>query len=254
MDTNLIHYYFLLVMRDFFCFDLGETLINFNKPDKKWHSSLIDEVLPEMFTTLRRKYHDFNDICTVEDFSTIGYKKISENRELSMIKRLSLILENYNIPTQMDLINLLLDDFYHNLISTASLYPETIKVLEKIQKKGFVLALWSNTPWESPGFLIERIMKHFKIRKFFSFVLFSGDYGIRKPNPLTFDLVLKKAQLDKSRMIYIGNSEVDIKTGSNFGIPTIWVNREQNKLSKNCPTPDFIIKDLEGLFDLIPIN
>jgi putative hydrolase of the HAD superfamily len=171
-----------------------------------------------------------------------------------MIKRLSLILEYYKIPMRSDLINLQLNDFYHNLISDAFLYPETIKVLEKLKEKGLVLGLWSNTPWESPGFLMERIMKHFKIRKYFTFVLFSGDHGVRKPDPLTFDIVLKKAQLDKSQMIYIGNAEVDIKTGSNFGIPTIWVNREQKKLSKDCPTPEYIIDDLEGLFDLIPIN
>ena len=241
-------------MRDFFCFDLGETLINFNKPNRKWHISLINEVLPDMFTTLSKNYHDFKDICTVKEFSNIGYKIISENRELSMIKRLSLILEHYKIPMRSDLINLLLNDFYHNLISDAFLYPETIKVLEKLKEKGLVLGLWSNTPWESPGFLIERIMKHFKIRKYFSFVFFSGDHGVRKPDPLTFDIVLKMAQLDKSQMIYIGNAEVDIKTGSNFGIPTIWVNREQKKLSKDCPTPEFIIEDLEGIFDLIPIN
>ena len=241
-------------MRDFFCFDLGETLINFNKPNRKWHTSLIDEVLPKMHTTLTRNHHDFKDICTVEEFSKVGYKIISENRKPSMIKRLSLILEYYKIPAEEDLINLLLNDFYHNLISDAFLYPETIRVLEKLQGKGLVIALWSNTPWESPGFLMERIMKHFKIRKYFSFVLFSGDHGVRKPDPLTFDIVLKKAQLDKSQMIYIGNAEVDIKTGSNFGIPTIWVNREQKKLSKECPTPEFMIKDLEGIFDLIPIN
>ena len=175
-------------------------------------------------------------------------------RKLSMIERLSLILKYYKIPTQDDLINLLLNDFYHNLISDAFLYPETIKVLKQLQEKGFVLGLWSNTPWQSPGFLMERIMEHFNIRKYFSFVLFSGDHGIRKPDPLTFDIVLKEVQLDKSQMIYIGNAEVDIKTGSNFGIPTIWVNREQNKLSEDCPTPEFIIEDLEGLFDLIPIN
>ena len=241
-------------MRDFFCFDLGETLINFNKTSKKWHSSLLDEVLPDMFIILRKNYNSFKDICTVKEFSKFGYEIISKNRKLSMIKRLSLILDHYNIPPQTDLINLLLNDFYYNLISDAFLYPETITVLKKIQEKGFVLGLWSNTPWQSPGFLMERIMEHFKIRKYFSFVLFSGDHGIRKPDPLTFDIVLKKAQLDKSQMIYIGNAEVDIKTGSNFGIPVIWVNREQNKLSKDCPTPEFIIKDLEGLFDLIPIN
>ncbi len=241
-------------MRDFFCFDLGETLINFNKTSKKWHSSLLDEVLPDMFITLRKNYNSFKDICTVKEFSKFGYEIISKNRKLSMIKRLSLILDHYNIPPQTDLINLLLNDFYHNLISDAFLYPETITVLKKIHEKGFILGLWSNTPWQSPGFLIERVMEHFKIRKYFSFVLFSGDHGIRKPDPLTFDIVLKTAQLDKSQMIYIGNAEVDIKTGSNFGIPTIWVNREQNKLSKDCPTPEFIIKDLEGLFDLIPIN
>ncbi|QEE17614.1 HAD family hydrolase [Promethearchaeum syntrophicum] len=241
-------------MRDFFCFDLGETLINFNKPNKKWHSSLIGEVLPDMFMTLNKISQGFKDICTVEEFSTIGYKIISTNRKLSMIKRLSLILDNYNIPIKMDLINLLLADFYHNLISTATLYPESIKILKKLQNKGYVLGLWSNTPWESPGFMFEKIMKHFEIRRYFSVVLFSGDYGIRKPDPLTFDLVLKKAQVDKSRMIYIGNAEVDIKTGSNFGIPTIWVNRDQKKLSENVPTPEFIIKDLEGIFDLLPIS
>ncbi len=241
-------------MKNFFCFDLGETLINFNKPNKKWHSSLIGEVLPDMFNTLRKYYQSFKDICTVKEFSNIGYKIISESHKLSMIKRLSLILDYYKIPTEDDLINLLLNDFYHNLISDAFLYPETIKVLEKLNEKGFVLGLWSNTPWQSPGFLIERIMEHFKIRKYFSIVLFSGDHGIRKPDPITFDLVLKKGQLDKSQMIYIGNSEVDIKTGSSFGIPTIWVNREHKKLSKYCPTPEFIINDLEGLFDLIPIN
>ncbi len=241
-------------MRDFFCFDLGETLINFNIPNKKWHSSLIGEVLLDMHATLTKNHHDFKGICTVKEFSKVGYKIISGNRKPSMIKRLLLILEYYKIPVEEDLINLLLNDFYHNLISDAFLYPETIRVLEKLQGKELVLGLWSNTSWESPGFLMEKIMKHFKIRKYFSFVLFSGDHGVRKPDPLTFDIVLKMAQLDKSQMIYIGNAEVDIKTGSNFGIPVIWVNREQKELSKNCPTPKFIIKDLEGLFDLIPIN
>ena len=65
-------------MRDFFCFDLGETLINFNKTSKKWHSSLIDEVLPDMFITLRENYNSFKDICTVKEFSNIGYKIISQ--------------------------------------------------------------------------------------------------------------------------------------------------------------------------------
>jgi len=241
-------------MINFFCFDLGETLINFNKPNKKWHSSLKNDVLPKMFSTLRENYKKFTNYCTVEDFSNTGYRLISENHELSMIKRLSLILEHYKIPIQSDLINLLLDDFYHDLISKASIYQETIKVLKKLQERGYILGLWSNTPWQSPGFLIERVMEHFKIRRYFSVVLFSGDHGIRKPNPKTLEIVLNKANLDKSQLVYIGNSEVDIKTGSNFGIPTIWVNRENRKLSKDCPTPNFIIEDLEGLLELIPID
>ena len=127
-------------------------------------------------------------------------------------------------------------------------------VLKKLIETGYTLGLWSNTPWQSPGYMSEDLMNKMQIRHYFSTVQFSGDHENRKPNPETMEIIRNILACKKEQMIYIGNAEVDIQTGINYGIPTIWINRNDEKITKNGPIPNLSIKNLTSILDFLPFE
>lgn len=58
------------------------------------------------------------------------------------------------------------------------------------------------------------------------FDLYSGQKeGVaRKPNPQSFHLLLKELSVEKEDCLYIGDSEVDVKTAKNAGVDLVAVN------------------------------
>ena len=62
---------------------------------------------------------------------------------------------------------------------------------------------------------------HFKDK--FEFVYGNLENRVRKPDPSFLLEVLEKLNVDKSRVLYVGDSEVDIKTASNAGIDGLFL-------------------------------
>jgi len=141
----------------------------------------------------------------------------------------------------------------HNRVK---IYPEVHDTLERLVQEGYHIGLWSDTPWQCPGSVIEQYMLKYKIRRFFDVALFSGDKDNKKPNPEVFQMVLNVAEQPKDQMVYIGNSEKDILTSHRFGVPVVWVNRPDNEieLTKDSPEPDYEIESLDQIFEILPIS
>lgn len=57
----------------------------------------------------------------------------------------------------------------------------------------------------------------------FEFVIATSEYIIRKPNPLIFELALKKANLSADEVWFCGdNTECDVKGSSSVGMFPVW--------------------------------
>lgn len=241
-------------------FDLGETLLNFNL-EGKWRETLKNEVIPRMFTALLSQSKEFNQKRVDPNlFSETVYKYIAvdgkEKKKVSMISRIKKYFEFFGIPQYATYIQSQIAAFASTMQERVKIYPEVRETLEWLSEQEYTLGMWSDTPWQCPGSLIEQYMRKYNIRKYFDVALFSGDREDKKPNPEVFQMVLDVAGKKKDQMVYIGNSKKDILTSKRFGIPIIWIDRIEavHNLSEDTPQPDYIINSLIDLKDLLPID
>ncbi|MHA1585553.1 MAG: HAD family hydrolase, partial [Promethearchaeota archaeon] len=164
------------------------------------------------------------------------------------------LFQRLAIPLTQFTFSQICEIFYHTIREYPFIYPETQDVLSVLhQKYPRTIGLWSDTPFQSPGPIIHRFVEQFNIAKYFTHTFYSGDYGLRKPDPKTLELVQQKFNIEKSRMVYIGNSPKDIQTAVNFGIDGIWINRKLVKYpkEKGFPKPTFEISNLHEIIDIL---
>ena len=86
----------------------------------------------------------------------------------------------------------------------------------------------------------------------FSFVVFSQDVGVEKPNPAIFEVALGKMGCGAEELIHVGDSlESDVAGANAIGAVSVWLNREGVE-NDTFIIPDFEINTLTELLDLIP--
>ena len=106
---------------------------------------------------------------------------------------------------------------HHNLDTTCP-YPEVMEMLESLRSRGKKVAVVSNKFYAAT----QALCKHF----FGDLVdvAIGEREGIRKkPAPDTVNEALAQMNVGKERAVYIGDSDVDIMTANNCGMPCISV-------------------------------
>ena len=101
--------------------------------------------------------------------------------------------------------------------SAGACMPGVREMLSSLQKLGIRSGVVSNIAWSGQA-LTERINRLLPENQF-EFVIASSEYGFRKPEPLLFELALKKADLQPQEVWYCGNSiRADVYGAHNAGI------------------------------------
>lgn len=98
-----------------------------------------------------------------------------------------------------------------------SLTPYVRQMLAFLKKEGIRTGVISNIGWSGKA-LKERIDRLLPDHAF-EFILASSEYGIRKPNPMIFELAVRKAGLSPSEVWYCGDTfEMDVEGAHRAGI------------------------------------
>jgi len=125
-------------------------------------------------------------------------------------------------------------------------FPETKEVMDKLFSMYPMALLTNGTPsvqWAK--------IKGGGVEKYFKHVIISGDLETRKPDPVIFNTILDRLGLHPGQAIMVGdNLRSDIAGASGAGIKSVWVNRWDEVLD-DAASPDYIIKDLRELFDIL---
>jgi putative hydrolase of the HAD superfamily len=104
--------------------------------------------------------------------------------------------------------------------------PHVDKMLDYINANGIRSGVISNIGWSGDA-LTERIHRLLPQNRF-EYVLASSEYMFRKPNPLLFELALKKAGLDAADVWFCGdNVEADVEGSAAVGIFPVWYENEE---------------------------
>lgn len=112
--------------------------------------------------------------------------------------------------------------------------------LDKLKENGEIIAAFSNKPDETSN----RVLKAIFGEKYFDYILgYREDYK-RKPSPEGIMIIANHFDVPFSKIMYFGDSEVDMKCGRNASIFTVgcsWGFRKREVLE--AENPDLIIDD-----------
>ncbi|MDD5592181.1 MAG: HAD family hydrolase [Candidatus Omnitrophica bacterium] len=135
-----------------------------------------------------------------------------------------------------------------SLIRQSRLFPYVSKVLTYLKDKGYKLAVASNRPSRFSQILI----RHLKIKRYFSYVLCADKLRRGKPHPEIINKIVKKLVLKPQEVFYVGDMVIDALAGKAAGVRTIIVttgssSKEEVKKTK----PYRIIRRISGLLHIL---
>lgn len=98
-------------------------------------------------------------------------------------------------------------------------YPGITALLRRLKQEGMMLAVASNK-YQSAT---EGLLLHY-----FPDILFDAVHGQRpevpvKPNPMVVQSIMKETMAQRSEVLYVGDSDVDMKTANNAGVDALGV-------------------------------
>ena len=137
--------------------------------------------------------------------------------------------------------------------------------LRYLQQKGYKLFIISNQPWISKGLLtkeqVEKIFCNLLTELKNHHVDIDGYYycphqqkdgcNCKKPKIKLIEQAAKEHSLDLQNSFFIGDMETDISAGKNAKMKTILVQTGNGKKYGGLSKPDFIIKNINGVDEVV---
>lgn len=123
-----------------------------------------------------------------------------------------------------------------------SVYPDSVKALERLSRSYSLGLLTNGTPD-----LQRRKIDGAGVAEYFDQILISGDVGIGKPDGRIFDIIIARLKASPKTSLMIGNSLAsDVQGAQGIGMRTVWVNRS-GKSRDDSIVPDWEISSLDEL-------
>ena len=135
----------------------------------------------------------------------------------------------------------------HSLFAAtnATLYDDTVPVLQHLRNEGFKLAIVSN--WDTP---LDPLMERLGIADYFDIIVASHDARVRsaKPDSHIFNYTLAAVGVSAEEAVHVGDTyEADIIGARNAGIRPILIDRDGTQAGRWKET----IRDLSELPELL---
>ena len=134
-----------------------------------------------------------------------------------------------------------------NLYKVLSPFKEVPETLKKLKGKNFKLAILSNG---TPS-LLDELVKSNNLDKLFDDIFSIEEVGIYKPDSRVYDLPIKKYKIKNSEVIFLSANTWDVSGAGNYGYNAIWVNRNNNIFDNLDYKPQYEIKNLKELLNII---
>ena len=126
-------------------------------------------------------------------------------------------------------------------------YPGVTEVMEKLQSRGCLIAVASNKYQEAT----EKLIPHFFPSIRFCAILGQREGVPTKPDPRIVHEIMEAAGVQRNEVVYVGDSGVDMQTGTNAGVTTVGVSWGFRPKSELLPyNPKCIVDSAEELLGL----
>lgn len=239
--------------------DLFDTIVNWD-PDKlplmEWHGreihSTIPWILPRVAEALGAKFDSDAFVTTyMSVYEEINDEREREGIEITCFERFVRTLGRLGIQdgTKSQALAEELTRIHMSGVRAAtSAPPPRVEAVKRLAKK-YRLGLLSNFDDSKTGW---QIMDDTGLRDLFEAIIISADLKLRKPNPKIFERMLTMLKLTAPEVLFVGDTPLhDIGGAKSVGMSAAWISRHALAMPEGIATPDYIIRDLAELPDLL---
>lgn len=215
-------------------FDLDHTLWDFDKNSALTFEKILSK------NSIPVSLPDFLDVYVPANLAFWKlYREEKITKEELRYQRLKSVFDQLEINVGDEVIDKLSEEYITYLSSYNHLFPNTIDILEYLKPK-YKLHIITN------GFQEVQFKKlrNAKIDGYFDHVIDSEVAGVKKPNPVIFELALDKARIESENALMIGDSiEADIQGAKASGFHALHFNSHNDPFHEFCP----MINDLSEI-------
>lgn len=133
-----------------------------------------------------------------------------------------------------------------SFVDNGSIYPDVLPTLKILSKK-YILGIISDADSE----ILKLELSKFKLAPYFAHFSISSDVHAYKPAKEIFLHALKSAKVSANDTVYVGDMLEDIIGAKNIKMKSILLNRLNRDSSKLEVKPDFEIKSLAELSNIL---
>lgn len=206
-------------------FDLDHTLWDFEKNSAlTFEKILIENEIPI----------DLDDFLKVYVPNNLTYWRLFREDKISKTdlryQRLKVTFDSLGLKVSDIVIDHLSEEYIANLSNYNHLFPNAIEVLRYLKPK-YQLHIITNGFQE----VQDKKIRNSKIDGFFTHVINSEMAGVKKPNPIIFELALNKANAVPEKSLMIGDSlEADILGAKASGFHVLHFNAHNEERHNIC--------------------
>jgi phosphoglycolate phosphatase len=209
---------------DHICFDLDGTLVDSRETIIKSTISALDKLnIP--YKIDNEKFENMIGLHFHDIFNEFGISVPDFNKFLEIYKK-----------------------EYFNFISDSVLYDNVSEVFSLLNKKNIKISLLTTKGQDQA----DKLINHFGLRKYFTFVMGRRDGLQHKPSPESLLFICNSIRTSPGRTLMVGDTELDIQCGKNanaFTCAVLYGYRSLEQLKEN--NPDYIINYLSELTEIL---
>ncbi|WP_299532127.1 YjjG family noncanonical pyrimidine nucleotidase [Ulvibacterium sp.] len=225
------------IITDIF-FDLDHTLWDFERNSALTFEKILKDNHIEV---------ELSDFLKIYIPTNLAFWKLYREERITKselrYQRLKTVFDALKYPISDENINLLSEEYIAHLSNYNHLFPNTIDVLEYLRPK-YTLHIITNGFQE----IQEKKLKNANISDYFVHIINSEMAGVKKPNPIIFQLALKAAKVSPQKALMIGDSlEADILGAQAVGLHTLHFNVHNEPQHEFCE----MIHDLREIKSLL---
>ncbi len=159
------------------------------------------------------------------------------------------IFKDLNIPvTDVEEFINIYKSYYFDFIDNSKLYEGVEEVLSNLNSLGIKISLLTTKGQDQA----DKIINHFKLRKYFSYVMGRRNGMAIKPSAEPLQFICKELKVEPSQTLMVGDSELDIQCGKNAFAKTcaaLYGYRSEDFIKQEMP--DYSITEIKQLLKFI---
>jgi HAD superfamily hydrolase (TIGR01549 family) len=239
--------------------DLFDTLVNWDPdglPVMHWkgrdmHTTL-PWILPKVAEALGAKYDEdvFMDAYGAV-YEEINAERERDGIEITCLERFERTLHRIALSNEIELRHLAeeLTRIHMRGVRQVTSAPAARKDAVRRLAETYRLGLLSNFDDSQTGW---EIMADTGVKDKFEAIIISADLRLRKPNPKIFAHMLAMLNLAARDVLFVGDTpHHDVGGAKAVGMSAVWISRHALPLPDGVAQPDYIIRDLAELPDLL---